>query len=854
MTRFVLLLFIVVSFFTETKAEKETVASLKIGIFSVTDSLETANELISINRFGHAIRLLQELERNHPLNVEVKLTLGYCYIKASNTELAVAYLEHLLKSYYNKELTSKKYFTDAKMLFAMALYYDEQFVKAIDIFNEVKILSTNKTRIKETDQFIKFSETAIKIKENPKDVTIEPFVRLNSNYHDHSPLISADESIIYFTSRRKGSTGGLRSPIDSMFYEDIYMLDLNKENNAVPQKLSTRINTNGHDATCGISMDGQELLIYKSTNQDDGDIFHTQFKRGEWSKPKRLGGGINSDYKESHAAFSADGKQIFVTSNRKGGYGGMDIYVSEKQKNGSWGPAKNLGNNINTPKDEESPYMHADGINLYFSSMGHETMGGFDIFASQLQADGTWSEASNIGYPLNSVYDDVFLVPSNNGKRAYFSSLEDGESNIYIATTPESQTKEVKVISGFVQNCNIVKKSFHEDAVTINADTLHVGLLSWVQNNITYIENMQVKSNFYQRENFYFIIDSMCQKPQDTKVTVFKLSDKKIDAQFDISQTIGKFQFVINPKEAYLLQYKADGFMYKTQRINKNVAAFENQKMDVKLDTITDSFIAHKSIMFPVAELKLTKESELDLELLTEFLKQYPDIYLDISEPNNSKNKELVQQRIKNVTNSVIDSGIKEYRIFSNLWYNPHESDTLQLTVFSSAQLAEQMDIKYIQRKILAPNDATNGELFNEKDLEKFEISEIFFNSNDYNLDHEAETLLKLSDYLKQHTGTIIMIEGHSDSKGLPKNNLKISRERAMAVWHFFINHGVSVSQLVIQPMSDSKRIAKDKTDDGEIVLEALKYNRRVTFKTIVNHSGCLLKIKKNDVPKEYRF
>jgi hypothetical protein len=143
-----------------------------------------------------------------------------------------------------------------------------------------------------------------------------------------------------------------------------------------------------------------------------------------WSKAVPLGSAVNSGADETHASFSADGKVLFFTSARRGGYGGLDIYRSDRLDAGEWGEAVNLGPVINTESDEETPFLSDDGRQLFFSSKGHFNMGGFDIFFSRLSKEGYWKDPINIGYPINNTTDDLFFYPIGDGSQAYYSRIE----------------------------------------------------------------------------------------------------------------------------------------------------------------------------------------------------------------------------------------------------------------------------------------------------------------------------------------------------------------------------------------------------------------------------------------------
>lgn len=170
----------------------------------------------------------------------------------------------------------------------------------------------------------------------------------------------------------------------------------------------------------GLSRDGKELIIYRSDSYD-GNLYSSRFVNGKWTPIKKLNDQINTKYWESHGSLSYDGKVLYFTSNRKGGYGDLDIYKATRDNImlDNWKNVQNMGPEINTPYNEETPFISEDGKTLFFSSYGHYNMGGYDIFYSNLLDNGKWSTPLNMGYPLNTTDDDVFFMPIKGGTFAY---------------------------------------------------------------------------------------------------------------------------------------------------------------------------------------------------------------------------------------------------------------------------------------------------------------------------------------------------------------------------------------------------------------------------------------------------
>ncbi|MCF6240156.1 MAG: hypothetical protein L3J74_02275, partial [Bacteroidales bacterium] len=412
--------------------------------------------LIEEENFDEAIQLGTVLLKDEPDNPELNFKLGYSYLMtALRKAQSIPYLEKSVELLDNKNKKQNGLFFESQFYLGKAYHNNYEFEKAIQLFKELRKTTKNNELLNAIDMEINQCEVGIKLMKEPVKMQINNLgENINSEYSDHSPVISADESVLIFTSRRK-SYEGEQIEEDGQYNEDIY-ISYNKQNSwQKAHGISDNINTDKHEATISISPDGNQIFIYSS--EDAGTILVSYLTGDEWSVPEPLGANINTKYRETHASMSADGKYLYFTSDRPGGFGGLDIYVSKKQKNDTWGKAVNLGQAINTEFDEEGPFIHHDGISLYFSSKGHETMGGFDIFISKKNEFGTWTMPENLGYPINTVDDDVFITLTPDGKRAYFSSYREdgfGSTDIYMMAMPEAEEKPVTVVKGKVITCN----------------------------------------------------------------------------------------------------------------------------------------------------------------------------------------------------------------------------------------------------------------------------------------------------------------------------------------------------------------------------------------------------------------
>lgn len=276
---------------------------------------------------------------------------------------------------------------------------------------------------------------------------------INTDENEYSPVISIDENALFYTSRRlrpDSSNLGIKDRNTGEYFEDIYASYKNRKGEwQTPELLE--INTSDHTATMNVSVDGQTLFLYQDDN-GVGNIYESKLVGETWSEPIKME-GVNSNAWETHLALSADGQTAYFVSNRNGGIGGRDIYKVKKLPTGKWGQAQNLGPKINTPYEEDAVFISPDELTLYFSSQGHNSMGGFDIFTTTLDENGEWSEPVNIGYPINTVDDDVFFVTSADGKRAYYSSVKEsgyGNKDIYIIDLPRPQEVRLALLKGTI--------------------------------------------------------------------------------------------------------------------------------------------------------------------------------------------------------------------------------------------------------------------------------------------------------------------------------------------------------------------------------------------------------------------
>ncbi len=398
--------------------------------------LEQAEVAFADGNYLRALPIYLELHKAHPSNAYLNYQLGICYLyKTDEKEKSIDHLEKANKG--NPDLPMVRYWL------GRAYHLNYRFDDAIKYFNQELDNGelSEKERI-EVARYVEYCNNAKNIIRDTVAVEIKNIgAPLNTENSEYVPVITIDESMIIFTYTGTRSVGGLQDPrfrpdTTGQFYEDIMVAQRVGDTWLSPEPISNSINTNGHDASIALSNDGQILFIFKSTAKDGGDIYMSNLQGNQWSTPERLGSTINTRWWEGSCSLSGDGKQLFFSSERPGGFGGRDIYVSDRQPDGSWGPARNLGPSVNTRYNDDAPYIHPDGIHLIFSSQGHNSIGGYDLFFTLLK-DGVWGPPQNIGYPVNTPGNERFYVLSADGATGYYSSDRRGslgQQDLYTAS------------------------------------------------------------------------------------------------------------------------------------------------------------------------------------------------------------------------------------------------------------------------------------------------------------------------------------------------------------------------------------------------------------------------------------
>lgn len=551
------------------------------------NALKTAKEHLRFEEFNQAIPAVQDLLKEDPNSAYYNFWMGKCLYVTYKKNQALSFFE--IVENVNPDVDREFHY-----YYGLTLHYNLHYDKAITEYrrdleryepgspNYIWIAN----RISQCQYAKKLSR-----KKDSEQVKIDNMgEKINTPYAEHSPVISANDSLLIITARRPESLG---ASVENHFYdEDIYISHRTEEGWSEAVNIDKPVNSKGHDATISLSANGQKLYLYR--HKKDGALYVTDFDTlgKKWEEPRAIKKPLNSKYYEASICQSADSSILFFTSDRPGGYGGRDVYMVNRLGKDKWTEPKNLGPTINTPFDEDAPYFHPDGRTLYFSSNGPNSIGGFDIFVTEMDstAEGGWLAPLNMGVPVNTADDDIYFVLSADGKSGYYASGKEGgygEKDIYhikFPYYPYPRRYHIVELAGLVQ-----------DVQTL--DTIPA-LVRLVDNST--------------RE----VLDSMYTGLDSTN-----------------------YYFILEPQRSYSLEVVADG--YNSAKESLETPALDNDDIFLKKNLFLDKPIEPEIVVekvFPEIQHiyydfdkdDLRDGSPQELDMVAQVLEQNPDMSLQI--------------------------------------------------------------------------------------------------------------------------------------------------------------------------------------------------------------------------------
>ncbi|MEI6062301.1 MAG: OmpA family protein [Bacteroidota bacterium] len=567
------------------------------------------------HEYAAALRQLDDLLSYEPTYAKAWIVKGEMYNDQNDFPNAIA-------SYKKAVEIDTSVFPPAYYIMANLNFSLENYVEAKT--NYLKYLTfkpKKQTEIKQSAENLLLCDFRIQMMQHPvpfNPVNIGP--NINTSGYEYINAVSLDEGQLYFT--RKGADP--RS--DESFYRSVSARSANGQLNWSPAiEIGAPINTPGNEGALCVSPDGMTIIITCCSRKDSYgscDLYSSEKVGNNWSEPQNLGPRINTSAWESQPCLAADGRTLFFISSRPGGYGGSDIWKSILQTDGSWAEPVNLGNIINTPADEMAPFIHPDGHTLYFSSRGHQGMGGADLFVSRMDPKGNWQNPDNIGYPVNTKLDEINLIINAKGNEAFISAERDkgfGNTDIYRFELPrQSRPASVSYVKGKVYD---------------NKTTIPLAAA-------------------------FELIDM-----QSNTTVVSSLSDP----------VTGEFLMSLPVDKNYALNVSCKGYLFYSINFSLNHGndSINPVKLDVPLQAVAvGEKVVLNNIFFDTDKFDLLPDSKAELGTLIAFLSKNPAMHIEIgghtdNEGDAIRNLNLSQARADVIVYELVKRGIPPEQLFA---------------------------------------------------------------------------------------------------------------------------------------------------------------------------------------------
>ncbi len=602
MKYFFMILLLPCSYFTQAQFDPAKVNKKAAQLYS--KALEIAHD----GDYTDGIKILQDAIKIDTLFADAYLSMAGMYGQLKNYRYAI-------DTYEKAKKIDSEYFKDYNLPYSIDLAGTGEFEKALDAVNIfMTIPNLNETSRKSGEYRKKCYTFAIDYEKNRKvtDYKFEPRNlgdSVNSNVSEYYPTITLDGSKLIFTRRVNN------------YNEDFYESDWENGHWTTAKGLAGDINTNMNEGAQNVSQDGQ-WLIFTGCNFPEGygscDLYISYLTSDGWSTPENLGEGINTEFWEAAPSLSPDKRDLYFTSNRPGGYGGNDIYVSHRMQNGHWSEPENLGPVINTVGNESAPFIHADNQSLYFTSNGHPGYGDDDLFVSRKDAKGQWGNPENLGYPINTIENEGSLVIAADGKTAYYAS-------------DRADTR------GGLDLYTFELRSDLRPARTL-----------WVKGKV-----------FDQKTN----------KGLPSAVELTDLATKEVISRVQTNET-GNYLITLPVGKDYAFNVNRRGYLFFSENFSLSLRQPDSTyNIDIPLQPIeANAMTILKNIFFDINRYDLKSQSQVELDKIVQLMKENPTMKIEISGHTDNVGKpadnlKLSESRARAVVTYLTVKGIDPKRL-----------------------------------------------------------------------------------------------------------------------------------------------------------------------------------------------
>jgi outer membrane protein OmpA-like peptidoglycan-associated protein len=742
-------------------------------------ALSEAERFYGIKSYEQALPLFLEAIQAGEKDPIVYYKTGVSYQKmadANDRLKAIPYLEYSVEK--GSGLPSSVYYELGDLHLK-----DENIQKAITHFTKYKeITKADKVAQARVNDALDMCHTAIGLMSVPRDIKVHNFGSIiNTKFTEYNPVVSADESVMAFTALRP-NTGKTRS--GDKFIEEIY-ISYNQAGTWSEPKVIP-IASEYNVGTAGISPDGQKMLIFMGAVTDPGGLFMINKSGETWSKPSLITPTINSPkFLESTASITPDGKTIYFASDRTGGQGGMDIWRTQMQANGTWSAPVNLGPEVNTKANEDAPFIHPDQKTLFFTSDGHKTMGGRDVFVTRF-INSKWTSPENMGYPVNTTSNDNYFTLIADGTRAYFSSDRKGgagSQDIYYLDMPKDASNiPLTMIKGKI----------------LNAET---------------------------------------GKPMPTKIYLIdNATNKKLDFVYDPDPATGNYLVILPPNKNYDMVIESEGFLPYTLNINVpnqdyfyELYQMINLKTIKQFDVVVGQEVQVKNAFYDTdqdvkADLRKTHEAKL---VQTGNVDVY-DMMLDLIGAQDKEGVDYLIGLIEHkdpiegvefdeTKNSKIEVATRTYYYDESDESKFEQKDVGGKTVFSLPTMRVTDEAK-------KQKDQPKKSNYDKSVLTK--NVKIYFDAgkSDLKAQYNAE-LDNILSILQKYPDLGIEISGFASAEGSEELNRELSNKRAISVLDYINHKGVVRRRIIAKGYGVSKDQSANKEEGRRVEVKVVDLN-----------------------------